>query len=116
MITIFENDEFPIYIDIKNNKVICQGFCMQCCYDIKRGDCKKDLLKLAKVKYILECHNLIDDVNLYNLDIYSKDLIKDVIDILEDYIEDIEINSEIASKNEIYLYCIRDLEAINNDR
>lgn len=116
MVTIFEQDKFPVYVDPKKNTITCQDFCAQCCIDIRQCEnCKPVIIRLAKVKEILENHELYYDIDIYELDYYAKDFIDDILYELNFLYEDFEVNSEIASHNEIITSCIKHLQSIEID-
>lgn len=110
MIELFEDDEFPIYVDIANDTVSCQGFCMQCCMSNKHDNCKDILIGLGKVKDILLRHDCYEYLDIYSYDYYSNDYIEDLIFSLECEIENFEANSEVVCNNEKIVACIEELQ------
>lgn len=48
-VILFEHDEFPIWVDISNNKISCVGFCL-CCPIINKERSEQTLRDLDEEK------------------------------------------------------------------
>lgn len=112
-IQLFEDDEFPIWVDIDTGKIACIGFCRQCPLDPLKADCKNTLSILAKVKSILMEYDILPLCNIYRYYFSREDFVGGVIESLKeslDYFEgDIEtkrfadrINNAIKDISKLY--------------
>lgn len=93
-IQLFEDDEFPIWVNINTNKVICVGFCMQCPLDPLKADCKNTLPILAKVKAILVKYDILPICNIYRYYIGMEDYLNGIIKSLKESLQNLKEDKE----------------------
>ena len=93
-IKLFEDDEFPIWVDLDTGKITCVGFCMQCPLDPLKADCKNTLPILARVKSILMEYDVLPLCNIYRYYLGREDFIGGVIESLKESLESLEEGEE----------------------
>lgn len=93
-ILLFEDDEFPIWVDIDKNKITCVGFCMQCPLDPLKADCKNTLPILAKVKSILMENDILPLCNIYRYYFGREDFVGGIIKSLKESLDYLKKGNE----------------------
>lgn len=93
-ILLFEDDEFPIWVDIDKNKITCVGFCMQCPLDPLKADCKNTLPMLAKVKSILMEYDILPLCNIYRYYFGREDFVGGIIKSLKESLDYLKEGNE----------------------
>ena len=93
-IKLFEDDEFPIWVDLDTGKITCVGFCMQCPLDPLKADCKNTLPILAKVKSILIEYDILPLCNIYRYYFSREDFVSGIIESLKESLDYLMENEE----------------------
>ena len=93
-IQLFEDDEFPVWVDLDTGKITCVGFCMQCPLDPLKADCKNTLPILAKIKSTLVEYDILPLCNIYRYYFGRKDFIGGVIESLKESLDSLEEGEE----------------------
>lgn len=93
-IQLFEDDEFPVWVDLDTGEITCVGFCMQCPLDPLKADCKNTLPTLAKVKSILMEYDILPLCNIYRYYFGREDFIGGVVESLKESLDSLEEGKE----------------------
>lgn len=93
-IQLFEDDEFPIWVNLDTGKITCVGFCMQCPLDPNKADCKNTLPMLARAKAILVKHDILPLCNIYRYYFGREDYISGIIEGLKESLNSLEEGKE----------------------
>lgn len=100
-IRLFEDDEFPIWVNLDTGEITCVGFCIQCPLDPLKADCKNTLPILAKVKSILMEYDILPLCNIYRYYFCREDFVSGIIESLKeslDYLMEDEETERFADR------------------
>lgn len=115
-IQLFEDDEFPIWVDIDTDKITCVGFCMQCPLDPLKADCQNTLPILAKVKSILMEYDILPLCNIYRYYFSREDFVGGVIESLKESLQNLKEGKETELFSIKIKYAIKHITELYYDR
>lgn len=113
-VQLFEDDEFPIWVNIDTSKITCVGFCMQCPLDPLKADCKNTLPTLAKVKSILMEYDILPLCNIYRYYFGKEDFVGGIIESLKESLDYFKEDEETERFTDRIKNAIKDIELLRD--